>query len=325
MNDVFTPDAFKLQTLIEAITKLPYKPGRIGELGLFQEAGITNVDVAIEESEGVLQLVEARPRGAGGQVVTDKPRKIRSFRVPHLVDRATIRADEVQGVRLFGTDNQAEVIQTRVNERLMTLRANIDYTIEHHRVSAIKGIFYDANGGTSSLFSVFEVTQQTKAMGLSKTNASEIRAKVMDVKKMVRAALGGTTWTGLHVLCGDAFWEALLEDKDVKATYLNQQAANELRGNPSDSFTAFGATWEWYEGTSEVNFGDDAYAIPTGVPGLFITRYAPADYSETVNTIGLPYYAKAEPLKFSRGWELEAQSNPLNICTRPSAIIKLTI
>ena len=87
-----------------------------------------------------------------------------------------------------------------------------------------------------------------------------------------------------------------------------------------------GITYERYRGTSAVKITDDcAYAVPEGVPGLFLTRFAPANYRETVNTIGIPYYAKGEPMKFDTGFELQAQSNPLNICTRPASIIKLTI
>jgi hypothetical protein len=83
--------------------------------------------------------------------------------------------------------------------------------------------------------------------------------------------------------------------------------------------------WERYRGTSQVKIPDnEAYAVPMGVDGLFVTRFAPADYNETVNTRGLPYYAKGEPMKFGKGWEMEAQSNQLNLCTRPAAIIKLT-
>ncbi|MDK2124490.1 major capsid protein [Chitinimonas sp. DQS-5] len=68
---------------------------------------------------------------------------------------------------------------------------------------------------------------------------------------------------------------------------------------------------------------DEAYAIPEGVSGLFITRFAPADYLETVNTLGLPYYAKIWPLANDKGLSLEAQSNPPNLCTRPRAVIQL--
>ena len=44
---------------------------------------------------------------------------------------------------------------------------------------------------------------------------------------------------------------------------------------------------------------------------------------ETVNTIGLPLYAKQELMRMNKGVELEAQSNPLNLCTKPRAVIKL--
>ena len=50
----------------------------------------------------------------------------------------------------------------------------------------------------------------------------------------------------------------------------------------------------------------------------------PANYMETVNTIGLPYYAKQEPMDFDKGIEVETQSNPIHLCTRPAAICKLT-
>ena len=69
---------------------------------------------------------------------------------------------------------------------------------------------------------------------------------------------------------------------------------------------------------------DEAYAVPKGVPERFITRFAPADYMEAVNTNGLPYYAKQEAGKFGKAVELEAQSNPLHLCTRPRAVIKLS-
>jgi len=66
-----------------------------------------------------------------------------------------------------------------------------------------------------------------------------------------------------------------------------------------------------------------AYLTPEGVPDLFVTHFAPADYVETVNTEGLPLYAKAELLDFDRGVSIESQSNPISICSRPRTVIKL--
>jgi len=50
---------------------------------------------------------------------------------------------------------------------------------------------------------------------------------------------------------------------------------------------------------------------------------APADFNETVNTLGQPLYAKQEPRKFDRGTDLHTQSNPLPICHRPGLLIKV--
>jgi hypothetical protein len=65
------------------------------------------------------------------------------------------------------------------------------------------------------------------------------------------------------------------------------------------------------------------HAIPMGTAGTFFTYYAPADFNETVNTIGLPVYAKQEPRKHNRGWDLHTQSNPFPICLRPEVLVTL--
>ena len=44
------------------------------------------------------------------------------------------------------------------------------------------------------------------------------------------------------------------------------------------------------------------------MPGLFVTRFGPANYVETVNTLGLPYYAKSEPLEMGKGMKLGTAS-----------------
>lgn len=69
---------------------------------------------------------------------------------------------------------------------------------------------------------------------------------------------------------------------------------------------------------------DCAYLCPEGVPDLFLTHFAPADYADTVNTEALPMYARSQELPFGRGWMIEAQMNPVSIVTRPRAVIKLT-
>ena len=68
----------------------------------------------------------------------------------------------------------------------------------------------------------------------------------------------------------------------------------------------------------------EAHAFPLGTIDTFATYFAPADFNETVNTLGQSLYAKQEPRKFERGTDLHTQSNPLPMCHRPGVLIKLT-
>ncbi|WP_300908374.1 major capsid protein [uncultured Desulfovibrio sp.] len=65
------------------------------------------------------------------------------------------------------------------------------------------------------------------------------------------------------------------------------------------------------------------YSYPVG-PGIWKMYHAPADWMETVNTIGLPYYARMDAKPRSRGYDLEVQSNPLTLCIYPEALVELT-
>jgi hypothetical protein len=86
--------------------------------------------------------------------------------------------------------------------------------------------------------------------------------------------------------------------------------------------------WEEYRGkVGGVDFvpPGKALLVPEGVADMFVVNYAPADYMETANTNGLPYYAKQEQTRMGKGVALESQSNPVCINSRPTAVIELSI
>ena len=69
----------------------------------------------------------------------------------------------------------------------------------------------------------------------------------------------------------------------------------------------------------------EAHAFPVGTIDTFGTYVAPADFNETVNTLGQPLYAKQDSRKFELGTDLHTQSNPLPMCHRPGVLVKLTM
>jgi hypothetical protein len=328
MNNPFSNSAWDIATLTAAMDKQPHEPGRIGELGIFEERGIPTTTVILDERQGVITLVPTSPRGSPGQPMGRNSRKARSLIVPHLQRNGRLNADEVQGVRAFGTDSTTEAIDSKRNELLSDDKRNYDATHEWHRVGALKGQVLDADG-TSVLFNLFTefgVTQQTEAMALT-TGTTKVRQKISSFLRKIENELGATPFRSVRAFCGNSFWDELIEHQAVKDTALNWTLARDLRSDPRETLVFGGVTWERYRGkVGSLGFiaDDDAYAFPEGVPGLFITRFAPADYVETVNTPGRPYYAKGVVDPMGKGVDLETQSNPLHICTRPAAVIKLT-
>ncbi len=325
--DIFNNDAFSVSSLTKAINEQPHVPGRIGALGLFSEEGITTTSIQIEKVGETLSLVPAGERGAPASPASGDKRTMVSFNAIHLPQRSTILADSIQNVRAFGSENELETVQNVVNQRLAKQRRKLDATIEYQRMGAIKGLILDADGATElvNLFTQFGVTQQTLDMDLG--GATDARVKSIAAKRLVEAALGNGTYSGLRAMCASDFFDALISDADVKAAYDRYMDGEMLRNDPRGGFFFAGVYWEEYRGTvggTDFVGSGEAYLVPEGVPDLFVTHYAPADYMETVNTIGLPYYAKQEELRMGKGIDLESQSNPISICTRPRAIVKLT-
>lgn len=328
--DIFNNDAFSVQSLTAAIntnTEGQSVPGLLDPL--FDEEGVTTTTVSIEMENDQLFLVANKPRGGNGQVVVGNKRKLIPFNTLHLPERATILADEVQGVRSFGSETEVQTVQAIVNKRLAKMRRQIDATLSYHRIGAVNGKIYDADGTTELLdiYSAFGVTQQTQSMVLN-TATTNVLQKIRDAQRKAEDALAGATpITGWIGLMGRGFYDAFVTHDKVEKAFDRWQDGAFLREDFRKGFTFGEVVWkEYYGKVGSTSFIDTdvAYLIPVTGEQIFKTWFAPADYMSTVNTLGLPYYAAQEPLDFNKGVALEAQSNPLTLCTRPRAIIKLT-
>lgn len=327
MIDVFKGDGFSLTNLTKAIIDLQHTPTRIRDLGIFGETGIDTTSVMIEQDAESFTLVPAAPRGAPGKQIGLNKRKVRTLQTTHLPQMVHLMADEVQNLRAFGSQSEPELAMARLRKKLAVARRNMELTIEWQRMGAIKGQVLDADGTTVllDLWSEFGVTQQEFDMALD-SDATKVLQKNAALERMVEDTLGGVMMSGLHVLCSAEFFDGLAFHPAVEDTYRYQQGAA-MRGDRRARGVQIGTTtYEEYRGkigaTRFIEAGC-AYAIPMGVPDLFGTSYAPAPYMETVNTEGLPYYASLEMMDHNVGVEVQTQSNPIHLCTRPNAIVRL--
>ena len=322
---IFEDDAFSVTSLLASINEEHVIPGQIAASGLFTEEGSTTVTQQIEKDGDVLELVAAAPRGAPGQVVIGSKRSLIPFNCVHLPQEFTIMADEIQGIRAFGSRTELQGVQDLVNAKQNKARGQLDLTHEYQRIGAIKGQVVDKDGSVLvDLFQMFGLEQQKLEMEFGVVDVSVRAGEALDMQEDV---LGNATGTGAIAWCGKNFWADLISDDSVKEAYLNHEAASALRGDRRQAFEFGGVLWIRYRGKiAGVPFvGDnDAYLVPEGVPGLFKSVFAPANYMETVNTLGLPYYTKLERMKYDKGVTGETQSNPLHICSRPRGNILLT-
>tara|TARA_R110000764_G_scaffold2641_5_gene11474 strand:+ start:3993 stop:4991 length:999 start_codon:yes stop_codon:yes gene_type:complete len=327
---IFEDEAFSVPALLAVINDEPQVPGQIGASGLFEEEGVNSTTVQIEKDGTTLALVPAAARGGVGMAVLADKRQLIPFNTVHLPQVFQILADEIQGIRAVGSTTELQQAQRVVERRLQKCQMQLDTTHEYQRVGAINGLVLDADGKNVLLdiYQRFGLTRP-KAFSFELDNPdTDVSVKCVEVLDLQEDALGNLSGAGAHAWCGQAFWNKLISHKNVREAYLTSEGASTLRGDRRQAFVFGGILWERYRG--KVNgqpfvATDRAKLVPEGVPGLFISAFAPADYMEVVNTEGLPYYAKLERLPFDKGIAGEAQSNPLHICTKPLAVRELTI
>lgn len=329
--DIFNSSAFTVLSMTDAINKFPFIPGRAGSIVNWEEEGVATTSIMIEEIASALALVSPTPRGGPGHTAPKDRRTARNLNVPHYEIDDAIYADEVQGVRAFGQVSAVQTVVDMVNMRMnQHTRLKLDPTLEYQRVGALKGIILNGDGTTLyNLYTEFGVTQQTEvAFDLTAASPASgaVRRAAGQVTRTIASALDGLPYSGIYALCGDAFFDDLVANAEVRATYLNQSEASQLRaGYVYGAFNYAGIIWENYRGSvggsSFINT-DKCHFFPVGVPGLYRTIYAPADYVETVNTLGLPRYSRQYQLPNGKGVSLEVQMNALSYVTRPRVLVQ---
>ena len=335
MNNPFSNPAFSMAALTAAINILPNRYGRLEELNLMPPKPVRQRQIVVEEMNGVLNLLPTLPPGSPGTVGVRGKRKLRSFVVPHIPHDDVVLPEEVQGIRAFGSETETETVAGVVARHLETMRNKHAITLEHLRFGALKGLILDADGSVIyDLYSEFGITAKSFDWDIAAHDSGfDVGKACRELLRYVEDNLQGERMTGIHVLVGKDFFEALTTHDDVIAAYERWQDGQALRTDMRAGFSFCGITFEEYRGQATDANGTarrfiaagEAHAFPLGTIDTFGTYFAPADFNETVNTVGQPLYAKQEPRKFDRGTDLHTQSNPLPMCHRPGVLVKLTV
>jgi len=331
----FDDAGYDLATMTQAVNIIPNSYGRVRQLGLFTPEPVRTRTILVEEMNGLLTLLQSQPVGAPAPRKKHGKGKLRSFIIPHIPYDDQIKPSDLQGVRAPGGTTE-KILETEMLKRLTEMRGSHAITEEHLMCGAVKGIILDADGSTIyNLFTEFGITQKVVAFVMG-TATTDVSAKCRAVVRHIEDNLFGDVMSGVRCLCGETWFDKLISHDKVKEFFLNHAKAIELTGSgldPRKGFSFGGITFEEYRGKatdpltgSMRSFigASEAYFFPVGSQNTFKLHHAPADFMETVNTMGQPIYAKQVAHSSGKWIDIFTESNPLPLCRRPGVLVKGT-
>lgn len=328
--NVFTQDAFSAISLTEAVRRSQTIPGLIGSLGLFTPKPVRTRTVAVEVKSNTLNIIQTSEPGAPRTRRANNKASIVDLRVRRIEEASTITAEQLQGIRAFGSETELKSLQKEVAERQQDCIDDLSATVERLRLSCINGVLLDADDSTIyDYYSTFGFVQPAEIdfNWAARTGCKKFVANNV-TRPMIRA-LGGFAPPGMRILalCGDDFFDDLQENGEYRDTFKNTERASKLLEDTAfQSVEAWGVTWVNYRGTddnSKVAIGvDKVKFVPVGVRNLFQEAFAPAPTFSLVNTMGQEWYSRIVVDKDREEWaDVEIESHRLPICTRPEALL----
>lgn len=328
--DVFKQDAFSAISLTEAVRRSQTIPGLIGSLGLFTPKPVRTRTVAVEVKGNTLNIIQTSEPGAPRTRRANNKADIRDLRVRRIEEASTITAEQLQGIRAFGSETELKTLQMEVAERQQDIIDDLSATVERLRLSCIDGVLLDADDTT--IYDYYATFGFSKPAEIDFNWSARTGCKKFVANNVTRPmirALGGFAPPGMRILalCGDDFFDDLQENGEYRDTFKNTEKASELlKDTAFQSVDAWGVTWVNYRGTddnSKVAVGvDKVKFLPIGVRNLFQEAFAPAPTFGFVNTMGQEWYSRIVVDKDREEWaDVEIESHRLPICTRPEALL----
>ena len=322
------PTVFDCTEMTAAVNKLPARPFFFKPL--FEVKGVKTTTVSLDIRKGRIVLIRDSERNTAPESLAGRgaKREWKHLSCAHLAQMDTLAPEDLQDVRACGAPHPLSVCALN-NPHMQHLYGNIAAPM-----GAIKGVVLDADGTTvlHDIFNTFGATKKTLDISFPKTaadDANPILTSILKAKRHVEAAMGGTPFDHIECIIGSDAYDMLTSHKLVREYFERWLSNRENFGNNDYRKRGFPYGGLTFVERSDVVGGQTMVAAKKGHvypvgPGIFKQYHAPADWMETVNTIGLEYYARMDEKPKGRGFDLEVQSNPLTLCTYPEALVELT-
>lgn len=338
-------ERFSTLQLTMGINKRQNEYGLLNSMGLFGETGITERFVKIETRNQTLSIIPTSPVGTPAPADDDPDCRevlppIPTFR--H-AKKHTLLAEELQGVREFGTEDMPEYPDRKMMEMLDKIQREHRQTKEYLRWGALKGDVYDVDGARK-LYNVYDLMGETqKVIDVDLSNAAAVDP-ILDgnnelIDYMEDEALGETV-TGVVEFCSPGYFDVMLKNPSFRDAFKYfSERSGEINPNRDlvRQFHYKGVTYVRHRGSASFKKkdgtivkhtfipDDEAIAVPMGTYECFLTFFGPAEFLETVNTVGQEIYVKPKIMDLDMGIELHSFSHQLNLVTKPRLVVRRRI
>ena len=327
-------NGFQLTDYSEPLLLIPNTWGLINELGIFSDESVSQNTVTIESTTGTLGLITDRVRGDRNNVSRDENRVLRAMPLGHFPLDDSIKPEDIQGIRAYGTSEAAETEANVIARKLERIRRNHAVTLEFARAQAItQGTVYAPNGTISgNFYTEFGVTRKeidftlgvatTNILGKSEEGIAHIQDNIMS----------GESVSNIIVLCSPEFFAKLIDHASVKEAYKYYSSTQE----PLRQRLGTGIYRRFIHGSVEyIDYrgsyngqrlipANEAYMLPQGTQDTFKTFFGPANRFSHVQTLGEPAYVWAFRNPTDTEITIQSESNFLNLVRRPQCVVKLT-
>jgi hypothetical protein len=336
--DIFNNDAFRARELSAAINLVPIQWGLIGEMGLFTDKSIRGTGFDVELKGGVLQLVQSSQRGTPLPGQARGKRKLKGFKTERFGLKSKITAEDLDGIRAFGSETELKQVSEDVAERQTDLKGSLDITREYLRSGALQGKVLDADGSVLvDLHDEFGIEKKSVDFNFG-SGATDIHEHCRQVTRHIRRNLLGDVSTGVRALMHPEYTDKLMGHADFKERYKyyqNAHGGDPLRDDVSDGFDFGGIRWKEYLAEAGVPQEDgtvvtrtfvpegEAMFFPVGTRQTFKQFNGSADYLDMINQPGQPFYSAVFPDRQEKRFvDVEAMMQTIPMSLRPGVLVR---
>ncbi|WP_028320382.1 major capsid protein [Desulfatiglans anilini] len=291
--------------------------------------------LAFEIHTGSQKILKNLSVYAPAQVRDKTGRKVVTLEAPRLAQKRLIHTAELNALRAYGSQVQAELMSTRIAREQRDMRNEIDRTMEFWAANALRGKIYDADLSTVLVDYGLDATH---LVTLTNTNLwthadSKPLNRIRAFKKTIEDdAL--TAITGWIAFLGSEVMDALLAHSSV-LDFLKYDKGSQMAASGRIERLAEVELTEYNgsfldDSNTRRRFIDEKYMLLVGLcDDLVDVPYAPIVDDEAPGGVGNIDENGNGVLFFSKSWKVpdpsgrwvKVESRPLPVLQRPGAVI----